>query len=599
MTIMTTRRSIDGGMNRLAAGVLVAALLGSTACVPATAVAQGQAPAMKTPAAAAPVAAPAASPAVQPDPAILLERARKKIKVDHDVAGAVAAYREVIEKHRADLAHARPALRELLDLWVEVQGNEAAAAAIRPAAEKYLDMQRPIDPKAAAARTDDDLARDLLLKPWLVTLKFDKAPLKEVLAEITRQSGVAIELGTVPLPFDAAKYRAFMKKLPRYAELPDEERKAMQAEALVMDPKVADAGDMDQFLRQAAAHMHEITAGILEMMLEQKSMLHIEQQEANAQLSRSEVTLDVKDVTAFNALDIVGAASQPPIGWSVAPDRDQAAWASDSRVLAMPVVPPVGRVVSPSGGDTVLVPKRTYQGRSSIQLTSQRTGFLDAKEARVSRLQIDVSFTREPGPALQEMHLRAAVGTDGRGRKFDMEERTSLMFAPQFQMFFKDVPAEVQEFATLTVELSGIVVAESKEQRLPLAKGNCFETPRYTLMVRSIDKAGGETGVTLNKKLKDMGTTNAQAPARVDLIGLYRGDDGPFGAFQLELANGERIRAQGMSGQGMSGGGDGGGSQWRLDFATGSAEPTALIWAVPTKEIAVTIPFEFKNVKLP
>lgn len=61
MTIMTTRRSIDGGMNRLAAGVLVAALLGSAACVPATAVAQGQAPAMKTPAAAAPVAAPAAT----------------------------------------------------------------------------------------------------------------------------------------------------------------------------------------------------------------------------------------------------------------------------------------------------------------------------------------------------------------------------------------------------------------------------------------------------------------------------------------------------------------------------------------------------------
>jgi hypothetical protein len=537
MTIMTTRRSIDGGMNRLAAGVLVAALLGSAACVPATAVAQGQAPAMKTPAAAAGDAAAARPvPAAQPDAAVLLERARKKIKVDHDVAGAVAAYREVIEKHRADLAHARPALRELLDLWVEVQGNEAAAAAIRPAAEKYLDMQRPIDPKAAAARTDDDLTRDLLLKPWLVTLKFDKAPLKDVLAEITRQSGVAID---------------------------------MAPPIVIWDEMFEERG-------------------------EQEAMLRIER------LSRSEMTLDVKDVTAFNTLDIVGAASQPPFSWYVAQDVDQAVWDYfDSRVLVMPVVPPVGPVISPSGGDTVLVPKRTYQGRSSIQLTSQRMGFLDAKEARVSRLQIDVSFTREPGPALQELHLRAAVGTDGRGRKFVMEERPSLMFAPQFQMFFKDVPAEVQEFATLIVELSGIVVAERKEQRLPLTKGNCFETPRYTLMVRSIDKAGGETGVTLTKKLKNTGTTNAQAPASVDLIGLYRGDNGPFGAFQLELANGERIRAQGMSGQGMSGGGDGGGSQWRLDFATGSAEPTALIWTVPTKEIPVTIPFEFKNVKLP
>jgi hypothetical protein len=147
---MHTKRSIDSGSNLLAAF-----LLAGLAAVPAAAFAQGQASAPATPAAAA----------AKPDPAILLERARKKIKVDHDVAGAVAAYREVIEKHRADLAHARPALRELLDLWVEVQGNEAAAAAIRPAAEKYLDMQRPIDPKAAAARTDDDLARDLLLKP--------------------------------------------------------------------------------------------------------------------------------------------------------------------------------------------------------------------------------------------------------------------------------------------------------------------------------------------------------------------------------------------------------------------------------------------------
>lgn len=537
MTMMTTKRSIDGGMNRLAAGVLVAALLGSAACVPATAVAQGQAPAMKTPAASAGDAAAARPvPAAQPDAAVLLERARNKVKVDHDVAGAVAAYREVIEKHRADLAHARPALRDLLDLWVEVQGNEAAAAAIRPAVEKYLDMPRPIDPKAAAARTDDDLTRDLLLKPWLVTLKFDKAPLKEVLAEITRQSGVAIDMAP---PF------------------------------VIWDEMFEERG-------------------------EQEAMLRIER------LSRSEMTLDVKDVTAFNTLDIVGAASQPPFSWYVAQDVDQAVWDSfDSRVLVMPVVPPVGPVISRSGSDTFLAPKRTYQGRSSIQLTSRRMGFLDAKEARVSRLQIDGSFIREPGPTLHEMHLRSAVGTDGRGRKFVMDELPSPMFAPSFQMSFKDVPAEVQEFATLTVELSGIVVAERKEQRLPLAKENCFETPRYTLMVRSIDTAGGQTVVTLDKKLKDTGATNAQDPAGVDDFIMPSWADEPFHAFQLELADGGRIRSQGMSGRGLSGGGDGKRYQWRFCFATGSAEPTALIGVVATKEIAVTIPFEFKNVKLP
>lgn len=558
MTIMTTRRSIDGGMNRLAAGVLVAALLGSAACVPATAVAQGQAPAMKTPAAFAPVAAPAASPAVQPDPAILLERARKKIKVDHDVAGAVAAYREVIEKHRADLAHARPALRELLDLWVEVQGNEAAAAAIRPAAEKYLDMQRPIDPKAAAARTDDDLARDLLLKPWLVTLKFDKAPLKEVLAEITRQSGVAIELGTVPLPFDAAKYRAFMKKLPRYAELPDEERKAMQAEALVMDPKVADAGDMDQFLRQGAAELAGVTAEMLEAEIQRRSKAR----QAAEELARSVVTIDVTGVTALAAIDTAGAAlPTPQVATTVV---------HDSVYLESSSGPAVNRI---------------YQGRSAIWLSGQqRTSFFDAEGVRHSSLTTTVWHAHEPGLPIQDLAVRSAVGTDSRGRKFVMTGR-----GHGARIDFPDVPAEVQELVTLTGEYAANVSTERHDRRLPLTKGNRLETSEGTLTVQSIDTAEGQTVVTLVEALKDMSRMGTYAAASAGHGGVE--DDS---GYLLELANGKRIGAHGMSMHGNEAG-----AEKKLRFHTGSAEPTALVWTVPTKTIPIVIPFEFKNVKLP
>jgi len=575
MTIMTTRRSIDGGMNRLAAGVLVAALLGSTACVPATAVAQGQAPAMKTPAAAAPVAAPAASPAVQPDPAILLERARKKIKVDHDVAGAVAAYREVIEKHRADLAHARPALRELLDLWVEVQGNEAAAAAIRPAAEKYLDMQRPIDPKAAAARTDDDLARDLLLKPWLVTLKFDKAPLKEVLAEITRQSGVAIEVGTVPLPFDAAKYRAFMKKLPRYAELPDEERKAMQAEAKAMKPDLGPDGELDHLLREwAVAAGQEGDDWIDDALAETGSYC-----ERLVQAVACEITINVTQVNAWAAID--AAMAQLPKGLPVSARLESASV-----------------VIDGEGADAA---QRVYNGRMRIGRpesgTVRKLSVVGA--AKKSQLAMDIDVTREPGLPTARFVVGCLIGTDAQGRKYTINPPLALR--GKLLTAFADVPADVQEFVSLAGEVAGTVVAEKSEYRLPLAKGNHLTIPGGTLTVQAINRNQGATVVTL-AGVVDRDTTlpvtefsdgtNCAGNQGLRMMGM----DGVFGGFEevMELADGRRIQSRRRSRTGKESA-----LVITLEFATGSAEPTALICAVPTKEIPFVCPFEFKNVKLP
>jgi hypothetical protein len=545
--IMNPKRSIDGGPNLLAAF-----LLAGMAAVPAAAGAQGQAAASATPVEAA----------AKSDPAILLERARKKIKVDHDVAGAVAAYREVIEKHRADLAHARPALRELLDLWVEVQGNEAAAAAIRPAAEKYLDMQRPIDPKAAAARTDDDLARDLLLKPWLVTLKFDKAPLKEVLAEITRQSGVAIEVGTSPQPFDAAKYRALFHKLKRYAELPEEERKLLWDEMVAENMVLEGEGDPDEIMRQGAAELAGVTAERLEAEIQGRSQAR----QAAEELARSRVTIDVTGVTALAAIDAAGAAlPTPQVATTVVHD-------------AVYLEPSPGQFGSRHGN-------RVYQGRSAIWLSGQqRTSFFDAQGVRHSRLTTTVWHAHEPGLPIQDLDVRSAFGTDSRGRKFVM-----IREGHGANIVFQDVPAEVQELVTLTGEYAANVITERHDRRLPLTKGNRVETPEGTLTVQSIDTAEGQTVVTLVEALKDMSQMGVFAAASAGHGGV-EADSG----YLLELANGKRIGAHGMSMQGNEAG-----AEKKLSFHTGSAEPTALVWTVPTKTIPIVIPFEFKNVKLP
>jgi hypothetical protein len=74
------------------------------------------------------------------------------------------------------------------------------------------------------------------------------------------------------------------------------------------------------------------------------------------------------------------------------------------------------------------------------------------------------------------------------------------------------------------------------------------------------------------------------------------GMDGVFGGFEevMELADGRRIQSRRRSRTGKESA-----LVITLEFATGSAEPTALICAVPTKEIPFVCPFEFKNVKLP
>jgi hypothetical protein len=557
MTLMT-KRSIDGGMNRLAAGVLVAALLGSVACVPATAVAEEPGSAAKTPAAAA----------AQPDAAVLLERARKKIKVDHDVAGAVAAYREVIEKHRADLAHARPALRELIDIWVEVQGNEAAAAAIRPAAEKYLDMQRPIDPKAAAARTDDDLTRDLLLKPWLVTLKFDKAPLKDVLAEITRQSGVAIELGTVPLPFDAARFRAFIEKIPRYAELPEQERKAMQAEAKVMKPDLARDGDPDTLLRESALSLSQLGEDEVDDLIEAYEF----ERQRFVQAVACEVTINVNGVTALAALDALAASVSMPLTADHSSKKGCVQLTFDAKSLKA---------------------DRSYHGRTRIEFFeqySERTSVLTG-ETRHSTLMVDTDFAAEPGLLVREIHVRSAIGTDRQGRRHVMKEEQNKH--RRDCMLFEDVPADVQEFVTISGEVAGTVIADRQEYRLPLAKGSRLETPsgRLTILaVETLDSIRNKEKTRVTVAYRKNRNAAGVRPATGEGLGGLDGDD-----FQLEMASGERTECSGS----QTSWGDEWTVEHMLEWETGSAEPTALVWTVPTKEIAVTIPFEFKNVKLP
>ena len=573
MTIMTTRRSIDGGMNRLAAGVLVAALLGSAACVPATAVAQGQAPAMKTPAASAGDAAAARPvPAAQPDAAVLLERARKKIKVDHDVAGAVAAYREVIEKHRADLAHARPALRELIDLWVEVQGNEAAAAVIRPAAEKYLDVQRPIDPKAAAARTDDDLTRDLLLKPWLVTLKFDKAPLKEVLAEITRQSGVAIKLEKPPRPFDAARFKAHMEKLPRYAELPEEQRNAVQAEAKAVDPDLEWHSAPDHVLRGTANKLSGMTPEMVAKAIEADVQRHEQRQRVAEAIVRSEVTISVDDMTALAAIATVAASLPTPL--------EAHYWWSDGDSFLSPV-------------EKSFAARRTYHGRTRIEFFeqySERTSVLTG-ETRHSTLMVDTDFAAEPGLLVREIHVRSAIGTDKQGRRHVMKEEQNKH--RRDCMLFEDVPADVQEFVTLSGEVAGTVIADRQEYRLPLAEGSRLETPsgRLTILaVETLDSIRNKEKTRVTVAYRKNRNAAGVRPATGEGLGGLDGDD-----FQLEMASGERTECSGS----QTSWGDEWTVEHMLEWETGSAEPTALVWTVPTKKIPITIPFEFKNVKLP
>ena len=596
MTNMTTRRSIDGGMNRLAAGVLVAALLGSAACVPATAVAQGQAPAMKTPAASAGDAAAARpSPAAKPDPAILLERARKKIKVDHDVAGAVAAYREVIEKHRADLAHARPALRELIDIWVEVQGNEAAAAAIRPAAEKYLDMQRPIDPKAAAARTDDDLTRDLLLKPWLVTLKFDKAPLKDVLAEITRQSGVAIELGTVPLPFDAARFRAFIEKIPRYAELPEQERKAMQAEAKVMKPDLASDGDPDTLLRESALSLSQLGEDAVDDLIQEYEFAR----QRFVQAVACEVTINVSDMTAWAAID--AAIAQLP------KESTMIARLKSAFVVLESAYGFVGADAVEGYPAQLVYNGRWRIGRPVLQTIRELSV---AGAAKRSRLRVCIDVTREPGLLTRRVVFGPLIGTDSQGRKYSTREPPNSTFGmgSKVEALFADVPVDIQEFASLAGEVAGAVVAEKSEYRLPLAKGERVTTPTGVLTVQTIDSKAGLTIVTLawvtagdeklpETKLSDLPETKFSDGTSYYGYGMSDlGTGGPYEAIDevMELADGRRIQFRRKSREAK-----GSASVITLECATGSAEPRAILFAMPTKEIPFVIPFEFKNVKLP
>lgn len=568
MISMTTKRSVDGGMNRLDEGVLVAALLGCVTVAPVAAVAQGKTAAVTTPAAPAGAASAARpAPGAQPDAAVLLERARKKVKVDHDVAGAVVAYREVIEKHRADLASARPALRELLDLWVVVQGNEAAAAAIRPAAEKYLDMQRPIDPKAAAARTDDDLTRDLLLKPWLVTLKFNKAPLKEVLAEINRQSGVAIELGTPP-------GRAYVENLRRYPELSDQERRAIYKE---LTGRTEEGwGDFDKRMLDQAAIMAKMPIDKFDELVDRVDEYDVMWQHL-IQAGACEVTINVNGVTALAALDTVAASVSMPLRAYHRSKDGYARLECDADSLGE---------------------RWSYHGRTRIQFVEEyakRTSQFVGK-TRKSMLEIPAELDAEPWLSVREWHVRSAIGTDSHGRRHLMKFREANDGqGPWIRNFmvFEDVPADVTEFVTLTGDVAGAVIAEREEYRLPLVKGSRVETAHGTLTVLSSD--------TYDPGSKDRETTTSvtfahrkdRSAAGVDTkSGVGFGVDSDD--FLLEVASGKRIEVTGAGAHGNDTH-----SQHQLEFATGSAEPTALIWAVPTKEIAVTIPFEFKNVKLP
>jgi len=547
--IMNPKRSIDGGVNLLAAF-----LLAGMAAVPAAAGAQGQASAPATPVEAA----------SQPDPAILLERARKKIKVDHDVAGGVAAYREVIEKHRADLAHARPALRELLDLWVEVQGNEAAAAAIRPAAEKYLDMPRPIDPQAAAARTDDDLTRDLLLKPWLVTLKFDKAPLNEVLAEITRQSGVAIELGTVPAQADYAG------KIRRYPELSDQERRSLYKELTIRTEE--GWSEFDKRMRDQAAIMANMPTDKFDAIVDQ-----LEESDRKWQRGASDITINVGSVTALAAIDTVAASfSRPLKAYHLSKD-------GYSRL----------EFERESLGE-----RGSYTGRMRIQFVeeySTRTSQF-VEKTRKSTLAINTDLDAEPWLSVRDWHVRSAIGTDSQGRRHLMKFREANDGQGPWMrncIVFEDVPADVTEFVTLTGDVAGAVISERKEYRLPLTKGSRVKTACGTmtvLAINTLDSFRKDESATTRVTLAYQRDRNAAGERAT--VGTGFGVDSDD--FLLEVASGKRIEASGRTGHGSSGQ-----SQHDIEFATGSAEPTALIWAVPTKEIAVTIPFEFKNVKLP
>jgi hypothetical protein len=160
-------------------------------------------------------------------------------------------------------------------------------------------------------------------------------------------------------------------------------------------------------------------------------------------------------------------------------------------------------------------------------------------------------------------------------------------------MLFQDVPADVQEFVTLSGEVAGTVIADRQEYRLPLAKGSRLETPsgRLTILaVETLDSIRNKEKTRVTVAYRKNRNAAGVHPTTGEGLGGLDGDD-----FQLEMASGERTECSGS----QTSWGDEWTVEHTLEWETGSAEPTALVWTVPTKTIPIVIPFEFKNVKLP
>jgi hypothetical protein len=407
-----------------------------------------------------------------------------------------------------------------------------------------------------------------------VTLKFDKAPLKEVLAEITRQSGVAISTGAVPQPFDAAKYRAIMEKLPRYAELPEEERKQLQMEFFAMEGSswhnFTHMNDPDLYMRQyalnATATGPREWAARIELAIKGRE----EVERATNEVNRTTVSLDVANVTALAAIDAIVAAAKP---------TRLTVWGGGPHSFAV-------QLAHPGLHDDTHI---AYSGRMRIAMSERNCWGQRyyANDAWKSTVQIAISVRSECG--FDTCDFQSLVGTDQAGRKHTMQ-------APQVVVLGEssmpdctfDLPEEVQAFVSLTGELKAMAVTEQRQHRLPLTVGSKVHNDSHVLTIAAISKADGIAYLTLRFTHKDP----AERSEHWDQFALQN-----FlkQVAYVELADGKQV---GLSGTRYDRAPDGS-AVCHTFFKNGEGEPAALVFNEALKKIPITIPFEFKNVKLP
>jgi hypothetical protein len=154
---------------------------------------------------------------------------------------------------------------------------------------------------------------------------------------------------------------------------------------------------------------------------------------------------------------------------------------------------------------------------------------------------VDTDFAAEPGLLVSESHVRSAIGTDKQGRRHVMKEEQNK-HRPDC-MLFQDVPADVQEFVTLSGEVAGTVIADRQEYRLPLAKGSRLETPsgRLTILaVETLDSIRNKEKTRVTVAYRKNRNAAGVHPTTGEGLGGLDGDD-----FQLEMASGERTECSG------------------------------------------------------